>query len=68
MPVSWRATPWTPGALCCQHEALLCGDVEKEKVLGGLGVVGLQAWTLLSTVPLALQWAEMQPPRPSVVE
>lgn len=43
------------------------GRVEKEKVVGGLGVLGLQAWTLLSMVPLAPQRAEMQLPVPSVV-
>lgn len=43
------------------------GGVEKEKVVSGGEVVGLQVWTLLSMVPLAPQWAEMQPPVPSVV-
>lgn len=47
--------------------ALPIGGVEKEKVVWGVEVVGLQVWTLLSMVPLAPQMAEMQPPVPSVV-
>ena len=43
------------------------GNVEKEKVVVGAGVLGPQAWTLLSMVPLAPQRAEIQPPMPSVV-
>lgn len=46
---------------------VMTGGVEKEKVVGGVGVVELQVSTLLSMVPLALQCAEMQPPMPSVV-
>lgn len=41
--------------------------VEKAKVVWGVGVVALQSSTLLSMVPLAPQWAKMQPPVPSVV-
>lgn len=48
-------------------ELMTIGGVEKEKVVWGTEVVGLQVWTLLSMVPLAPQWAEMQPPVPSVV-
>lgn len=41
--------------------------VEKEKVVGGAGVVELQVYTLLAMVPFTEQRAEMHPPVPSVV-
>ena len=47
--------------------ALPSEGVEKEKVVGGAGVVELQVYTLLSMVPFTEQRAEMHPPVPSVV-
>lgn len=46
---------------------VMTSGVEKEKVVGGVGVVELQMSTVFSMVPLALQYAEIQPPMPSVV-
>lgn len=41
--------------------------MEKEKVVGGAGLVALQGETPRSMVPLAEQRAERHPPVPSVV-
>lgn len=46
---------------------VMTSGVEKEKVVGGGGLVELQVSTILSMVPLSLQCAEIQPPMPSVV-